>query len=378
MRKEYLLTPGPTSIPPEVLLAMAQPIVHHRAPEYIKLFEEVRNDLKYVFQTNSEVLIFASSGTGGMEGAVVNTLSAGDKALVIRGGKFGERWGKICQAYGVNALNIDVEWGYPVEPQIIADALRKDPSIKAVFTQQCETSTGVINDIETIAKIVSKTEAILVVDAVSSLGVMDLPMDKWQVDVVTTGSQKALMLPPGLAFVGVSEKAWRMVEKSTLPKFYFNFKSEKKNIEKNQNAFTPAVSLITGLKKSLDMIRAEGLENVFTRHERLARATRAGMEALGLEVFSKAPSPSLTAVCAPEGINADDIVKKFSKVHAITIAGGQDHLKGKIFRISHMGYASSFDVVTAISALEMTLGSLGYPVDLGAGMKAAEKILMEA
>jgi len=255
---------------------MSKPILHHRAPEYEQIFSEVRQGLKFLFQTSTEVLVFAASGTGAMEGAVVNTLSPGDKALVVRGGKFGERWGEICQAYGVNFEPIDIEWGNPVDPALIEAALKRDPSIKAVFVTHSETSTGTLSDLKAIAEIVSRTPALLIADVVTSLGVTDVPVDAWKIDVAAAGSQKGLMLPPGLAFCSVSDKAWEMVAKSKLPKFYFNFTGEKKNIEKNQNAWTPAVSLLVALRETLALIQQEGLANVFARHDRLARATRAG------------------------------------------------------------------------------------------------------
>jgi aspartate aminotransferase-like enzyme len=378
MMKRYLMAPGPTPIPVEALLAMSKPILHHRAPEYEQLFSEVRSGLKSLFQTKNEVLIFASSGTGAMEASVVNTLSPGDKVLVARGGKFGERWGEICQAYGVLFEAIDVEWGYPLDPGVIEAALKKDPSVKAVFVTHSETSTGTLTDLRRIAEIVSQTPALLIADVVTSLGVTDVPVDAWKVDVAAAGSQKGLMLPPGLGFCSVSDKAWEMVAHSRLPKFYFNFAAEKKNIEKNQNAFTPAVSLLIALRETLAMIEQEGLPNVFARHDRLARATRAGVTALGLELYSQAPTPSVTAVKAPAGIDGGQIVKTLRTKHGITIAGGQSQLKGKIFRISHMGYVDTYDIVTAISALEITLVGLGYPVELGKGVRAAEAVLMEA
>ena len=377
MMKRYLMAPGPTPIPVEALLAMSKPILHHRAPEYEQIFSEVRQGLKFLFQTSTEVLVFASSGTGGMEGAVVNTLSAGDKALVVRGGKFGERWGEICQAYGVNFEALDVEWGTSVDPGLIEAALKKDPSIKAVLVTHSETSTGTLNDLQAIAEIVSQTPALLIADVVTSLGVTDVPVDAWKIDVAAAGSQKGLMLPPGLAFCSASEKAWAMVVQSKLPKFYFDFAREKKNIEKNQNAWTPAVSLLMALRETLALIKEEGLSGVFARHDRLARATRAGAVALGLELYSKSPTPAVTAVKAPPGIEGGAIVKTLRTKHGITIAGGQSQLKGKIFRISHMGYVDTYDIVTAISALELTLAGLGYPVELGKGVQAAEAILME-
>jgi len=378
MKKRHLLAPGPTPVLPEALLAMARPIIYHRGPEYEALLARVREGLKILFQTKNEVLLFTSSGTGGMEGAVVNTLSPGDRALVIRGGKFGERWGEICEAYGVQAQYIDVEWGRAVEPERVAAALKADPTIKAVFATHSESSTGVLHDVEAIARIVRATPAILVVDAITSVGVVDLPMDAWGVDVVVGGSQKSLMIPPGLAFCGVSDKAWAMVERSRLPKFYFNFTAERKSLEKNQNAFTPAVSLVVGLHESLAAIRAEGLPAVFARHDRLARATRAGVRALGLELFAERPTPALTAVTVPQGIEASAIVKTLRTALGITISGGQTRVKGKIFRLAHLGYADESDVIVCLSALERTLNDLGYPIKLGDGVRAVQEVLARA
>jgi aspartate aminotransferase-like enzyme len=374
--KHYLLAPGPTPIPPEVLQAMAQPIIHHRTPEYEALFADVRRDLRILFQCQNEVLMFAASGTGAMEGAVVNTLSAGDHVVVIRGGKFGERWAEICEAYGVRVLPVDVPYGKSVDPAAVAAALEGEPIVKAVFATHSETSTGAAHDIQAIAAIVRKTPAILVVDAVTSLGVMDLPMDAWGVDIVAAGSQKALMLPPGLAFAALSDKAWALVPGSRLPKYYFSFAAERKAIEKNQSAYTPAVSLVIGLRESLRLILAEGLADVFARHDRLARATRAGVQALGLELFAEHPGCACTAVKAPAGIEGGAIVKGFRK-RGITIAGGQGSMKGKIFRIAHMGYVDGFDVLIALGALELILADLGYPVKLGEGVRAAQQILQK-
>ncbi|MBI4572818.1 MAG: alanine--glyoxylate aminotransferase family protein [candidate division NC10 bacterium] len=374
--KRYLLAPGPTPIPPEVLQAMALPIIHHRTPEYEAIFAEVRRDLRLLFQCQSEVLMFAASGSGAMEGAVVNTLSPGDQVVVIRGGKFGERWAEICEAYGVRVLPVDVPYGKSVEPASVAAVLQRDPAIKAVFATQSETSTGAVHDIQALAAIIRRTPAILVVDAVSSLGVMDLAMDAWGVDIVVAGSQKGLMLPPGLAFAALSERAWALVPGARLPKYYFNLAAERKAIEKNQSAYTPAVSLVVGLRESLRLILAEGLPNVFARHDRLARATRAGVQALGLELFADQPGCACTAVKAPAGIEGGAIVKGFRK-RGITIAGGQASMKGKIFRIAHMGYVDGFDVLTVLGALELVLADLGYPVKLGEGVRAAEEILQK-
>jgi aspartate aminotransferase-like enzyme len=376
-KKYFLFAPGPSPIPPEALLSMAEPIIHHRAPAYIKVLEEVRENLKYVFQTKNEILIFASSGTGAMEGSVTNTLCAGDKALVVQGGKFGERWEQICRAYGIQANVIPVEWGSPVDPELISKALKEDPSIKAVLIQASETSTGVMHPVKEIADIVKQHDTtILVVDAITAIGVFDLPMDAWGLDIVVGGSQKALMLPPGLAFAAVSDKAWKMVETSTLPKYYFNFKKELKNIQGNQSAYTPAVSLVMGLRTVLQQIREEGLENVFARTAKMADATRAAMTALGLKLFAPAsPSNALTAVLAPEGVDGQKVVKTLREKYNVTIAGGQDQAKGKIFRIAHFGYMDTFDAVTAISAVEMALKELGAPIELGKGVKAAMEVL---
>jgi aspartate aminotransferase-like enzyme len=374
--KRYLLAPGPTPIPPEVLQAMALPIIHHRTPEFEALFADVRRDLRLVFQCRNEVLMFAASGTGAMEGAVVNTLSPGDQVVVIRGGKFGERWAEICEAYGVRVLPVDVPYGKSVDPGTVADVLKREPGVRAVFATHSETSTGAVHDVQALAAIVGATDALLVVDAITSLGVMDLPMDAWGVDIVVAGSQKAVMLPPGLAFAGLSDKAWARVPESRLPKYYFNFTAERKAIEKNQSAYTPAVSLVVGLREALRLILAEGLPNVFARHERLARATRAGVQALGLELFAEHPGCACTAVKAPAGIESGAIVKGYRK-QGITIAGGQGSMKGKIFRIAHMGYADNSDVLVALGTLELVLADLGYPVKLGEGVRAAQQILQK-
>ncbi len=378
MEKKYLFSPGPTMLPPEVQLKMAEPIMHHREPEFEKIFSEIREGLKYLFQTKNEVLIFTSSGTGAMEGAVSNILSKGDKALVIRGGKFGERWGEICKAYGIEFIPIDVEWGRAVEPEWVEEALNSDPSIRAVYTQASETSTGVKHPIKEIAEIVKKyDDKVIVVDAITGIGVFNIPMDEWGLDVVISGSQKALMLPPGLSFVAISDKAWRFVERSDLPKYYFDFKKELKSIKKNQSSYTPAISLFIGLRETLNMIRKEGLERVFERHERLARATREAIKALGLELFAPdSPSNAVTAVKIPEGIDGERLKDLFFERFGITVAEGQDRAKGKIIRIAHLGYYDKLDMVMVISALEMLLKEMGYSFKLGTGVAKLEEVLM--
>jgi aspartate aminotransferase-like enzyme len=378
MKKYYLMAPGPTPVPNNVLLAMARPIIHHRTPEYEALFAEVREGLKWLVQTTQETIVLAASGTGAMEAAVANTLSPGDKAIVVRAGKFGERWGEICKAYGVEVVALEAPFGHTLPPDRVADALNKTPSIRAVFCQHSETSTGVLHDVRGYAETTRKSDAILVVDTVSSLGVADLPMDAWGVDVVVAGSQKGLMLPPGLGLVTLSERAWERAKQAKLPRYYFDLLEEKKVVLKNQAHFTPAVSIVIGLREVLAMLKAEGLANIFKRHDRLARATRAGVEALGLELFAKAtPSPAITSVVSPKGIDSEKVLAAYARSHNITIAGGQGEMKGKVFRLGHMGYVGDFDVVVALAALEQVLAELGYPVDWGAAVGAAQKVLAE-
>jgi serine---pyruvate transaminase len=378
MLKRYLLAPGPTPVPPEALLAMAMPIIHHRSPDFLPVLDSAKKGLQWLYQTRNDVLIVCSTGTGGMVGTVNNFFSPGDKALVINAGNFGERWTKICKAYNLSVEEIKIDWGYTVKPEDIEKALKKDPSIKGVFVQASETSTGVYHDIKAIAGIVKQYEnTILVVDAISALVAHDLKMDEWGIDVLIGGSQKGLMLPPGLAFIGVSEKAWAFAEKSTSPKFYFNFRKERESLAKNQTSFTSPVTLIIGLNESLKILQAEGLENAFRRHERLAHATREAVKAIGLEMFTKeSPSCSVTAINAPAGIDGQEIYKNLRVKYGITAAGGQGQAKGKIFRIAHLGYADTFDVITAIAGVEMVLKGMGHPLKLGTGVAVAQELLM--
>ncbi|MCL4478215.1 MAG: alanine--glyoxylate aminotransferase family protein [Deltaproteobacteria bacterium] len=376
--KKYLFTPGPTELPSRVLLAMAHPIIHHRAPEFLPLLEQTRQDLKWLYKTKNEVIIFASSGTGAMESAVSNFLSKGDKALVVNAGKFGERWASLCKVYGVEAIVINVEWGSAVEPEKVKEELKKHPDIKAVYIQATETSTGVVHPVREVAKIIHEnSKALVVVDGITGVGVFELPMDDWGIDVLITGSQKALMLPPGLAFVGVSDNAWKLQETSNLPKYYFDLKKEYKNLIKNQTAYTPAISLIVGLGESLKMMREEGLENVYKRHAILARATRSGIQAMGLKLYATSPSNSLTAVSSPDGIDSGKIINMLDKEYGITVANGQDHAKGKIFRITHMGYYDRSDILFVLGTIEIVLNKLGYKTEPGKGAGAAEKVFIE-
>lgn len=379
MLKRYLLAPGPTPVPSEVLLEMAMPIIHHRSPDFIPVLDSAKKGLQWLYQTKNDVLILCSTGTGGMVGAVNNFFNHGDRVLVINGGKFGKRWTEICQAYGLKIEEIIVEWGYAVKPEMVEERLKKDHGIKGVFVQASETSTGVYHDIKTLASIVKKYEdTLFIVDAISALVAHDLRTDEWGIDIMVGGSQKGVMLPPGIAFVSVSEKAWAKAKNSKLPKFYFNFMKERETLAKNQTNFTSPVTLIIGLNGSLRMLQAEGLKNVFKRHERLANAIRKAVQALGLELYSKeSPSNSVTAIMAPPGIDGQAVYKNLREKYGITAAGGQGKAKGKIFRIAHLGYSDRFDVIIVIAGIEMVLKGLGYLVKLGTGVAAAQELLME-
>ena len=380
VKKKYLFTPGPTPIPPEVSLAEAQPIIHHRTPEFSAIIAQVKEDLKYLFQTTQgEVYTFSSSGTGGMEACVANLLTRKDRALVVRGGKFGERWGELCEAYGVKTIYVDAEWGKAVEPSAIDKALKKDKSIKAVFITHCETSTGVINDIESIVQVVHSYPVLLVVDAITTVGIQPFLMDQWKIDVAVTGSQKGCMLPPGLAFVAVRPEAWKAIEKADLPRYYWDLREMRKSLEKDTTPFTPAVSLVRALKVALDMMKEEGLEAIWRRHARLAHATREAIKALGLELFAQSPCNILTAVKVPKGLDGVGLVKRLRDKYGVSIAGGQgEELKGKIFRVAHVGYMNDFDIITAISAIEKGLHEAGYPIEVGKGVATAHALLIDS
>ena len=378
MKKYQLMAPGPTPVPSQALLAMAQPMIHHRTPAYEALAADVRAGLQRLFQTAGDVIAFACSGTGVMEAAVVNTLSPGDTVAVVRAGKFGERWVEIARAYGLEVIEISAPYGETVPADRVADMIQKHRDVRAVFTQHSESSTGVLHDVRGYAAATAPSDTLLVVDAVSSLGIADLQMDAWGIDAVVAGSQKGLMLPPGLGFCALSERAWRRVTTSRLPKYYFDLAAEKRWLAKGEPRFTPAVSIVVGLREVFRMIAEEGLANVFARHDRLARATRAGVEALGLRLFARSrPSPALTAVVAPRGVDSEQIVALYAETHNITIAGGQGEMKGTVFRLGHMGYAAEFDTLAALAALEQILLDLGVPVDLGAGVAAAQKVFIE-
>jgi len=377
IKKYYLLSPGPTPVPENVLAAAAEPIIHHRTPEFSKIFMETTEGIKYVFGTKEDVFILTSSGTGAMETSIVNTLSPGDKVISINGGKFGERWGNICKAYGVNCREIVLEWGADFTKEQLEAELKANPGVKAVFTTLSETSSGALYDIQGFGEVVAKTEAILVVDGISGTGAAPCPMDEWKVDIMVSGSQKSFMIPPGLAYIAFSQKAWKLVGSSKLPKFYFDAVKAKKNLEKQTTPWTPAISLIIQQKKSLEIIKGMGLEKLYAHHRILGEATRAGIEALGLELLAKKPGNILTAVKTPAGIDGAKLVKTMQSKYMVYIAGAQDPNKGKFFRIAHLGYMGGFDVITALSALELTLADLGYKFEMGSSVRAAEPIIRE-
>jgi len=373
MIKKRLFTPGPVSVYPPALSASLEANIHHRTPEFKAILADVVEALKRVFGSPDEFYLFASSGTGAMESAVTNFFSAGEEVLVASCGKFGERWIELVQQYGLSPTILKYSYGEPVEPDDIRATLQSNPRLRGVFLQACESSTGVQNDIDAVAGAVKDTGAILIVDAVSALATMPLSC-KSGIDVLLSGSQKALMIPPGLAFAGISERAWKRVENATLPRYYFDLRTAKKAWEQNaQTAFTPPTSLILSLQKSLQSIEESGLERLIQLTENRARATRAGLRALDLQIFAKRPANALTAVTAPEG-TAEKITTELKKRFGLQVAGGQGEMKGKIFRISHMGYLDHFDLLGVLSALEIVLKKLGYPVTLGRSLEEFQKI----
>ena len=378
--KLTLMIPGPTPVPETVLKAMGRHPIGHRSGEFQAIVRRTTEQLKWLHQTSGDVLVITGSGTAAMEAGIINTLSRGDKVICGDNGKFGERWVKVARAYGLDVDVIKAEWGQPLDPEAFRAALEADTAkaIKAVILTHSETSTGVINDLETIARHVKvHGTALTLADCVTSLGAADVPMDAWGLDVVASGSQKGYMLPPGLSFVAMSDRAWKAYESSDLPKFYLDLGPYRKTAAKDSNPFTPAVNLYFGLEAALDMMQKEGLEAIFARHARHRSAAQAGMKAIGMPLFAAEGygSPAITAV-APEGIDAEQLRKAVKEKFDILLAGGQDHLKGQVFRIGHLGFVCDRDVLTAVSAIEATLQALGlHQGQLGAGVAAAASAL---
>ncbi|MBW4471455.1 MAG: alanine--glyoxylate aminotransferase family protein [Stenomitos rutilans HA7619-LM2] len=377
--KLMLMIPGPTPVPEQVLLAMAKHPIGHRSGDFSKIMAEVTDGLKWLHQTQNDVLSLTVSGTGAVEAAIINFLSPGDRVLVGSNGKFGERWVEVSQAYGLNVSPITAEWGQALDPEKFRAALEADTqkAIKAVIITHSETSTGVLNDLETINRHVkAHGEALIIVDTVTSLGSYNLPVDTWGLDVVASGSQKGYMVPPGLGFVAVNARAWEAYKTAKLPRYYLDLGKYRKDAAKNTTPFTPPVNMFFALQVALRMMQTEGLENIFARHQRLTHATRAAVKALGLPLLApdQSASPAITSVI-PDRVDAEQIRTVMKKRYDIILAGGQDHLKGKIFRIGHLGFVSDRDILTAISALEATLQELGYEgFTAGAGVAAAAKV----
>ncbi|MGA6974716.1 MAG: alanine--glyoxylate aminotransferase family protein [Candidatus Binatus sp.] len=374
LMKKYLFTPGPAPVPPEVLLEMARPMIHHRTPEFSSALDQARDRMKPLYGTAGEVVLLASTGTGAMEAAVINLLQPGDHAIYVNGGKFGERWGKLLATFGMIGHEVRVEWGRAARPGQIEDALKAFPESRAVLVQASETSTCAIHPVAEIGEVTRKRGTMLIVDGITSIGVFEQKMDEWGVDAFVTGSQKALMLPPGLGMVALSARAIDVAQKNKTPRFYFDLLKElKAQRDEHTTAWTAAVSLIFGLNKSLELIHAEGLPQVYARHALMAEATREAAAALGLRLIAPDnPAPGVTGILVPEGLDGGKLVKYLRDNLGVSIQGGQDQMKGKLVRIGHMGHMSPFDTLIVVSALELGLKQIGANVQLGAGVAAVQ------
>jgi aspartate aminotransferase-like enzyme len=378
-QKRYLFTPGPTPVPPQVLAALAEPVLHHRAPDFREVYERVLHRLQDVHRTRSDVLLFTCSGTGGFESAIVNLCSPGDRVLSVSAGYFGERWTAMARAYGCEVEELRYAWGETPTADDLARRLDELEPVSLVFLVHSETSTGVVADVRTLAATAKDAGALVVVDAVSSLGAVPLETDDWGLDVVVAGSQKALMTPPGLATVSVSPAAWERSARATSPRFYLDWERTRRAQKRLDSPFTPAVSLVVAFDVALGLLLEGGLEVAFERHVRLGRACRAGIKAMGLELFSPDEDRSsvVTAARMPDGMDAGELTQALRDSHGVTIAGGQGELKGSIFRIGHIGWYDEFDIATALSAVELVLGELGAPIDRGLAATRALEVYAE-
>jgi len=378
MMKRRLLTPGPTMLPDAVYRAMGTPFPHHRTEEFRAAMRGVLALLREFHQTSWPIVPLTASGTGALETAVINLVSPGESAVVVRGGKFGERWGEICEAWGIRYTPVDVEWGKSVDPAVVEAAFGRTPGARALFATHSETSTGALHDVEALASIAGKHGVLFVVDAITSILVHDLPVERWNIDVVVSGSQKAFMVPPGMAFLSVSPRALEAARRSTSPRYYFHLAKAVDALAKDDTPWTTAISLVLGLAESLALVKKEGgVEASVRRHARAAGAVRAAMEALGLTLFAERPSNALTACYAPAGIETGALVKKLDMDFGVRFAGGQGHVKGKIFRFGHMGYFDDLDLLGTVHALERTLEAMGHPVARGAGLRAMQDALWQ-
>ena len=374
MKKTILLTPGPTPLPPQVREALARPIIHHRIAQYREIFKRTLEGMQTVMQTSQPVICFTSSGTGAMEAAVVNLLSPGDEAIVVLGGKFGERWEHVCKAYGITALTLPVAYGEAVDPNQVGAALKAHPKAKVVCATLCETSTGVVHDIQAIAAITRNSSALLVVDAISGLLADACRTDDWGIDVLVSGSQKGLMLPPGLAFLSVNDRAWALVEQSKGPRFYYDLRLSRKALAQDDTPFTPGVAHVIALDEALKLVLSRGVSEMIKRFALMAQGTRAGVEAMGLTLFAKRPSNGVTSIAVPSGVDGKQLKKAMEERSGVVVAGGQGEMTGKIIRIAHMGYIAPEDVLAGLTALEDALGALDHGVPAGAGSKAAQAV----
>jgi aspartate aminotransferase-like enzyme len=379
IKKQRLLTPGPTPLYPPALHAMMASDIHHRTEEFRTAYRSCLADLKEVLGTTHDVLMFAASGTGAMDASVSNLFSKGDKVVVCVAGKFGERWAEIAKAYGLDATVLTVPYGQVVAPQQVEDALAKEPGVKGVFLQASETSTGAMHDVKTIAALVAKTPAILVLDAITGIGTQPLDIHGWGLDVVIGGSQKAFMIPPGLAFLAISPKAWALAETATLPHYYFNLKKEKKSADGGESSWTPSTALILALAEALRYVKKIGMANLIENAQLLAQATRAAAESLGLELFAaSSPGSAVTAIKPPVGLDSGVIVKEFKTRFGAIIANGQGSMKGKVFRVAHLGYFDFADLFAVVAGLEIILKANGYPASYGTGVRAVQEVYERA
>lgn len=375
--KQFLMIPGPTPVPESVLQALAKHPIGHRSKGFSAIFAEVTEKLQWLAQTKNDVFIYTASGTGAMEGAIANTVSPGDKVLTLEIGKFGERWTDLAKTYGAETLTLKAEPGENISPADLEKTLKENPDIKVVALTHSETSTGTANDVETLCKIIKDHGALIVLDAITSLGCMPIKTDDWGIDVLVSGSQKGFMIPPGLSFIYVSQKAYEYKENCKSPSLYFCWKAAKKSLEANTTPYTPNVSHIIALNVAMDMMKEEGLENIFARHKKLRDGLRAAIKALGLGLLTKDETAScaITAIYPPEGVSVPDIRSKFTKDWDIVVANGQANLKDKIFRMGHLGFVSYRDVATAVAALEGVLSGLGYKFKAGSGVEAYNNFL---
>jgi aspartate aminotransferase-like enzyme len=378
IKKQRLLTPGPTPLLPQALHAMMGSDIHHRTEDFRKVYRQVLADLQHVMGTKNDVIVMVASGSGALEASIQNCFSAGDPVLVCTAGKFGERWVNLTKGWGLVPTVLKAEYGDVVSAAAVEKALAENPGFKGVFVQASETSTGAAHDIEGMAKAVRKTNALFVVDAITGLGTMPLHIDEWGLDIVVGGSQKAFMIPPGIAFLSVSDRAWAAMDTATLPRFYFDLKRERKNAVNGESAWTPSIAILLAMGEALKYIRGLGMDKLIENAQMLAKATRAAAQTLGLELFASSPGSSVTAIKAPAGMDSGVIVKEFRNRFGAIIANGQGEMKGKIFRIAHLGYFDFADLFSVIAALEIILHANNYPVKLGSGVAAVQHVYAEA